>query len=696
MIAGIGTDLVEIARVQKAIGRPAFLEKVYTEKERKLIAARKVRAAGNFAAKEAVAKALGCGFAGIAPAEIEILREASGMPYVVLHGRAKKKAEEQRVCKIQISLTDTEMYAQAYAVCETADVGAPDGKNSVRESSGKISGEISSIEETMRPVLDAMGMKEADRITIEEIGIPSLVLMERAALAVADCVKKYGTSGSRIGVLCGTGNNGGDGVAVARLLTEAGYAADVLLIDAEKYREAFLDCEEAYGEKSQEKIRQKRAEIQKNGTTEFWQQLKTAMAYGVPVYEPKDTKRYDIIVDALFGIGLTRKVEGEYAALLERLNKELHTVIAVDIASGISASDGTVCGVALRADETITFGAVKCGQLLYPGKEYTGKLTVADIGFPKEVLRKQRHGTVLMQEKIEALLPERPSDSNKGTFGKVAVVAGSKDMAGAAYFAACAAYRMGAGLVRIVSPECNREILQTLLPEAMLTTYTEQTDFLELAKETVAFADALVIGPGLGQSTTAETLVDVFKDSLCRTKEAPASVWDADALNLMAKKMQEAGLEDTESRIAFLDAFLPEHAVLTPHPGELARLLGKTVTDVKGTFLETAKQIGSVGNLTYVLKDAVTLTVKKKECVFNTTGNNGMASGGSGDILCGVIAALLAAGKDCFSAAATGVWIHGAAGDAAKQKAGATSMIARDILQAIGELVAEKRIEEVK
>ncbi len=690
MIAGIGTDLVEIARVQKAIGRSAFLEKVYTEKERELIAVRAVRAASNFAAKEAVAKALGCGFSGIAPSEIEILRETSGMPYVVLYGRAKKKAKEQGICKIQISLTDTERYAQAYAVCEAEDGVRQDNDKTVRGNGKDVPGTGSFKEDAVRPVLDAAGMKEADRFTIEEAGVPSLVLMERAALAVAECVKKYATQESCIGVLCGTGNNGGDGVAVARLLTEEGYQAHILLRNAEIY------CKDAYSEAHSEVTGQEQVENKRSGTTEFLHQLRMARACGVPVCEPVDTTRYDIIVDALFGIGLTRKVEGEYAALLERLNTELHTVIAVDIASGISATDGTVCGTALQADETVTFGAAKCGQLLYPGKEYTGKLTVADIGFPKEILRKQQCGTFFVPERIGALLPERPAYSNKGTFGKVAVVAGSKDMAGAAYFAACAAYRMGAGLVKIVSPECNREILQTLLPEAMLTTYTEQADMTAIAKETVAFADALVIGPGLGQSKNAEMLVDVFREILCEMQDAPASVWDADALNLIAGKMQEEGIEGTENRVAFLERFLPENAVLTPHPGELARLLGEPVAHVTGNFFEIAKRIGSLGMRTYVLKDAVTLTIKKEECVFNTTGNNGMASGGSGDILCGVIAALLAAGKDCFSAAATGVWIHGAAGNAAKQTVGATSMIARDILQAIGELVAEKGKEEVK
>lgn len=686
MITGVGTDLVEIARVQKAIGRSAFLERVYTEKERELMEARSVRAASNFAAKEAVAKALGCGFAGIAPAEIEILRQPSGMPYVVLHGRAKEKAEAQGVSKIQISITDTAEYAHAYAICE-GDADRMDCTVVFSKQERTISRKPKGLQETALPVLDATGMKEVDRITIEEVGLPSLVLMERAAISVADCVKEYATKESRIGVLCGTGNNGGDGVAVARLLKEAGYEADVLLKDASLYPGMQTKSAEQSEPGALKEV---------HGTPEFLRQLKIAKEVGVVICEPVDTKKYGIIVDALFGIGLSKPVEGVYASLLEQLNEETHTVIAVDIASGISASDGTVCGMALRADETVTFGGAKWGHLLYPGKEYTGRLRVVDIGFSKELLQKKKLGITMAPDKLGCILPERPAYSNKGTFGKVAVIAGSKNMAGVAYFAACAAYRTGVGLVKIVTPECNREILQTLLPEAMLTTYTGAEEFPRVVEDTLQFADVIVVGPGLGQSEEAKQLVSCFQDAMVKKKEmTPPSVWDADALNLIAKRMEQDGLSTMEERVAYWDTWLPERAILTPHPGELSRLLGIPVRELTGNFLTTARKISSQSKLTYVLKDAVTLVTCGTECFCNTTGNNGMAVGGSGDILCGVIAALLATGLDSFTAAATGVLLHGAAGDAAEDKMGAVSMIARDILQAIGELVEEKGKEVV-
>ena len=686
MITGVGTDLIEIARVQKAIGRSAFLERVYTEKERDLIAVRSVRAASNFAGKEAVAKALGCGFAGIAPIEIEILRYPSGMPYVVLHGRAEEKAKEQGISKIFISLTDTEEFVQAYVICETEDAN---GFGETRENKAKGNpGEKKKFSEVAYPVLDAAGMKETDRRTIEEVGIPSLALMERAATAVAECVKEYATKEHRIGVLCGTGNNGGDGVAVARLLKQEGFDATVLLQNAQVYMEMNRQEEDPARMETGRGV---------SGTPEFIYQIKEAMRYDVPVCEPERTDRYDIIVDALFGIGLSKPLEGVFASYAEQINKELHTVIAVDIPSGINATTGEVCGVAIRADETVTFGAAKCGHLLYPGKEYTGKLRVAEIGFPEALLQEYKQGDYLEPVGVGSILPKRPAYSNKGTFGKVAVIAGSKNMAGAAYFSACAAYRTGAGLVKIVTPECNREILQTLLPEAMLSTYGKTDELLSVVKDAVGFADAVVVGPGLGQSSVAEKLLDCLRDTLVEQGEnAPVSVWDADALNLIAKKMQEAALRTEQERVAFIKRWFPQNAIVTPHPGELSRLLGSPAQSLTKELTAVAKRLASHGTVTYVLKDAVTVVAGAGACFFNTTGNNGMATGGSGDILCGMIGALAAFGLDCFTASANGVWLHGAAGDSAARKTGEAPMIARDILAAIGELFSEKWKEVVE
>lgn len=651
MITGIGTDLVEIARVQKAIGRSSFLKKVYTEQEQELIKKRSVRAAGNFAAKEAVAKAFGCGFSGISPIEIEVLRKESGLPYVVLHGRAKKKAEELGIDNIFISITDTEEYAQCYAVCENKK---KEDKSGFTTCFGGF------------PVLDGKQMKEADRKTIEEKQIPSLVLMERAALAVKECVMSYVGPGCEVGVLCGTGNNGADGVAVARMLREEGVSATVLVMDPGECRNVA------------------------KGTPEFVKQIQMAEAFDVPVCGMEETGKYRIIVDALFGIGLSKPVTGAYANVLERLNREEHIIIAVDIPSGISADTGKVCGVALYADETVTFGAPKVGQLLYPGKEYTGKLRVANIGFPKDVLEQHKSGFCLNEKQIGKLLPRRSADSNKGTFGKVVVIAGSRDMAGAAYFSACAAYRMGVGLVKIATPECNREILQQLLPEAMLAVYGEEDDLTAFAESLIAFADGIVIGPGLGQSDAAKRLLVAVCRMLKKQKEnVPASVWDADALNIISGFMTEQESVLPEERRQYLEEFLPIGAVITPHPGELSRLTGKTVSELKEDFLSEAKRLSCEGKAVYVLKDAVTLVAQEGKVFINTMGNNGMATGGSGDMLSGIIAGLLVQGVPAFEAASAGVWLHGAAGDRAASELGQASVLVRDMLQALGNLCKE-------
>ncbi len=671
MITGIGTDLVEIARVQKAIGRSAFLKKVYTEREQELIAKRAVRSAGNFAAKEAVAKALGCGFSGISPIEIEVLRDVTGMPYVVLHGCAKQKAEDMGITRVHVSITDTAQYAQSYAICETDEIRY--GSSMSLGQGHPVSFGRTESGDYRIPFFDAKGIKEVDRITIEEMGIPSLVLMERAALAVTECVEKYALPQSRIGVLCGIGNNGGDGIAVARMLKEAGYDATILIKGASNPEEEFI-----------------------HATKEFLQQLSIAKAVGVPVQEPEETAGYEVIVDALFGVGLTRAIEGDYAVLLERLNKESHIVIAVDIPSGVNASTGKIEGVALMADETVTFGGVKCGHMLYPGKEYSGHVTIADIGFTKQVLQEQRLGWWYCPKRIEDLLPKRPADANKGTFGKVAVIAGKKNVAGAAYFSAAAAYRTGAGLVKVITPECNREIMQTLLPEAMLSTYETTEEIENTIEAALEFADVFVIGPGLGCDETAEQIVSVFCDALRKRESIPVTVWDADALNVLAERMNREGIESLEERCAYLEQLLPAGAVLTPHPGEAARLFGKPISELTGDFPETAKRIGAYSKLTFVLKDAVTLVVSGEELFMNTTGNNGMSTGGSGDVLTGMIAALAAAGMESFAAASAGVCLHGAAGDRASAKQGAVSVIARDLLDAIGELFAEKGDEKVR
>ena len=667
MITGIGMDMIEKERVLKAIERPSFLQSVYTEKEQRLIADRKMRAVSNFVAKEAVVKAFGTGFAGIRPAEIEVLRYPSGQPYVVLHGAAKEKAGELGVEQVLLSITDTDRLTQAFVVLEGRrnDAVFGTGPKQWKEAGA------SEKREERYPVLTAEQMKEVDRMTIASYGIPSLTLMERAAEKVTERVLLRATKETKIGVLCGTGNNGGDGLAVARQLTADGYQAKVFLLHAAGWRSF---CEEGTTNKPA------------SCTEEFAIQLKKAYEAGVVFEEFSEADRCDLVVDALFGIGLTREVAGAYAEVLRQISAAGLPVIAVDIASGICADTGAVRGSALKAVETVTFGAAKCGQLFYPGKEYTGKLIIADIGFPKELLWEKKAAFYFHQ----GVLLKRPEYSNKGTFGKVSVIAGSENMAGAAYFSAYAAARSGAGLVKVITPKCNREILQGKLPEAMLATYEENENSIKsAAKEAVSFATSVAIGPGLGKSAAARMLVKVTAEELRGYGEhAPVSVWDADALNLLSEFADEAGRQTISERLGFFAEFLPEHAVLTPHPGELSRLTGEPVKALVMELMAVAKRLTEGNHLTFVLKDAVTVVAKEEECYIRTSGNSGMATGGSGDVLTGAIAALAAGKMSAFDAAVYGTWLHGLAGDVAAGRIGGAPVLARDIAYALAETIS--------
>lgn len=669
MVTGIGTDLVETERVQKAIESTAFLKKVFTEKEQELIAKRPQTAAGNFAVKEAVCKAFQTGFFGIAPRDIEVLRDEKGAPYVNLYNKALQTAQKLGVARVSVSITNTKEYAQATAVCESTETKRPAGLFSMRDgvckatSEGRLQTESG---ELCLPILSAAAMKDLDRVTMEEYGISSAVLMERAALGVTGAVTKYDTGEKPIGILCGTGNNGGDGLVVARQLWEEKYNVKVL----------FLHPEEVLA-----------ADFSK-GSKEFRDRLTTVKKCGIPVGSFSESPECGLLVDAVFGIGLDRDITGEYKEAFDRMNEEKHIVVAVDMPSGVNADNGRIMGTALLATETVTFGAAKFGLLCDPGRGAAGRVSVADIGFIGEELIKRREAFCLRG--ID--LPKRAEASNKGTFGKTVVIAGSVNMAGAAYFSAYAAYRTGCGLVKIVTPKENREILQTKLPEAMLTTYEEETDFSQMIKEAAEYADALVIGPGLGTGKTAEVLVQTTSEVLRRMgSEAPVSVWDADALNLLAKRADAEGKKELSERMSFYEELLPQNAVLTPHPGELSRLCNQSIRELTNDFPKTVLELSKQSKAVLVCKDAVTIVGHLGERMVSTCGNNGMATGGSGDTLTGVIAALAAGGLSAMEAATHGVWLHGMAGDVAAAKMGTAPMMARDIAAAIGEIIAESR-----
>lgn len=494
----------------------------------------------------------------------------------------------------------------------------------------------------MQYILNSKEAKAIDSYTIDKIGIPSLVLQERAAKSVADVITERMDGKKRVAVICGTGNNGADGLAIARLLLEQSIKVTVFVIGEESF------------------------------TTPEWKtQHEILQHLGISFGKVTDFAEYDVIVDAIFGIGLTRPVSGEYAAVIEEINKATWALkVAVDIASGLSASNGKILGVAVAADITVTFGSRKLGQLLYQGPKTSGEVLVRFIGFPEKSYEAVNPGVITFEKKDLKELPKRPAEGHKGTFGRVLIIAGSKNMCGAAYLSAKAAYRTGAGLVRIFTPEENRQILQTSLPEAVLTTYDSEHFSIPLLEEVCEMADVVVVGPGIGRDSYVRSMVNYLLQYI-----TVPMVIDADALNCIAQDPHMLDL-------------LKENHILTPHLGELSRILHRPVSLISESLLETAQYFGRNTKAVCVCKDSHTVVTRPEGSFYlNISGNSGMATAGSGDVLTGVIAGLLAEGQQVFQAATRGVYIHGLAGDTMAEVLGKRSLMATDIIEGIGKVL---------
>lgn len=489
----------------------------------------------------------------------------------------------------------------------------------------------------MNDIVNSKEMKSCDQGIIEHYGVPSLVLMERAALSVVEEIKRRTTKEKSVLIVCGSGNNGGDGIAIGRLLYLEGYKVCIVFAGKET-----------------------------SASEETKTQLTIARQYQVPITTAIPDAAYDVVVDSLFGIGLCREIEGQYYDLISHMNAMTGLKVAVDISSGINGDTGAVMGIAFRADVTVTFAFAKIGHLLFPGADHTGELLVKEIGI-------DAHGFLGSMPKVHVAtkedlmsIPKRPNDSNKGTFGKVLVIAGTVNMAGAACFSAKAAYRTGAGLVRVFTHQANRTIVQSLVPEAILTTYEESSES-ELKKilECIDWASVIVIGPGLGQSQYACLLVE----TVLKNASVPCIV-DADALNLIAKH--------------HMDLNQCHSLIVTPHIGEMSRLSKQSIQEIKADPILTASTYAMEQGTVTVLKDARTvIALPDGEVYINISGNSGMSTGGSGDVLTGIIAGLLCQGVDCAKAAYFGVLVHGLAGDAIAKHVGQRSLMASDIIDGL-------------
>ena len=480
-------------------------------------------------------------------------------------------------------------------------------------------------------------MREMERAFLEGTGYPSILLMEHAAQAVVDALSAYAKAGSRVLFVCGSGNNGGDGCAAARLWMQRGGQADVWLLKSPS---------------------QMKGDAGVNGCLLNSCGAPLTVLYSEAPEVPGDCAA---IVDALYGTGLSRELDGAALSAVRRINESGLPVVSVDIPSGVDGATGQVLGDAVRARETVAFHRAKHGLLLYPGRAYAGKLTVADIGILPEWDGAQGID-VLEEADVCALLPVRPADGHKGTFGHVLSVAGSEGMAGAAALCARSALRAGAGLV---TAACPFAALGTVQAQALCATAKVVADgaafdagAADMLAELAKGKAALAIGPGLSREEGAWLAIEALVRS-----DTPKVV-DADALYLLAKYGGGVGA----------------NTVLTPHPGEMARLCGTTV---QAAPVELAQQLAADMNACVLLKGATTVIAHGEDVAMNVTGCDGMGTGGCGDVLTGTIAALLAQGMSVWDAARAGAYYHGRAGEAAQARLGARGVTAWDVCEAL-------------
>ncbi|MEO0125854.1 MAG: NAD(P)H-hydrate dehydratase [candidate division WOR-3 bacterium] len=500
----------------------------------------------------------------------------------------------------------------------------------------------------MRRVVNHQEMREIDQRAEKEFSIPSLILMENAGHEVVRILKDYlrkELKGYKVWVFAGKGNNGGDGFVVARYLKNEKAEVKVFL---------FAKEEELKGDA------QKNYEIIKK--------------IGLEIIEIKEEKfslpfeKPDIVIDALFGTGFSGKPNPLYRKAIEFINNSDALVLSIDIPSGVSEK-GKVEDIAVKANLTVTMGLIKDSLILFPGKKYVGRLAIADIGIPNFLLEKEGDKFLLEKEDIKKIFPQRIPEGNKGTFGKVLVIAGSLGFSGAASLTALSALRIGSGLVRLASLREIMPALEAKLTEVVKIPLPQEEEgsysikVIPIIDNYLKDTDVIALGPGIGtKEKTKEFLL-----SLLPKIEKPLVI-DADGINnligelAILKKMKGA-------------------AILTPHPGELGRLLNLSPQEINENRIEVAKEFAIKYNIILVLKGAPTVIgTPEGKVFFNPTGNSGLASGGTGDVLTGFIAGLLSQGLDPLNSALSGVYLHGLCADIGVKEKTEYAFIASDIL----------------
>lgn len=493
----------------------------------------------------------------------------------------------------------------------------------------------------MQYIVTKKEMQAIDAYTMDKIGIPSAVLMERAALSVVEEIERLNVSHGRVLIVVEGGNNGGDGLAVGRILLERGYKVDIYYIGGF------------------EKVSQG-----------FQQQWSILHHMGVRFRKTIPNKEYAVIVDGIFGVGLSREVQGVQKKAIEAMNHMDAIKVAIDIPSGIDATTGEVLGTAFYADYTVTFGLKKLGMFFLDGIDACGTVICKSIGFPAQALAHVKPMIYAYDNSDLDKLPKRVNNSNKGTYGRVAVIAGSKNMSGAAFLCSKAAYSTGAGLVKIYTHESNRTILQSQLPEAVMMTYDDYEGALACIEDALQWATVIVVGPGLGVDTVSERMLY----ELLMNAEVPMVV-DADALNILSNNIELLRTSSVQ-------------IIMTPHMKEMSRLIQRPVEEIAKNRFAIAREFAKKMQVTLVLKDAKSIATNGgQQTYMNLAGNNGMSTGGSGDVLAGIIAGMLAGGLTLADAARMGTYVHCRAGDLAAERKGNYAMLASDIISYIGEVM---------
>ncbi len=503
------------------------------------------------------------------------------------------------------------------------------------------------------PLVTAEEMRGLDRHTIEERGVPGELLMECAGQLVAREAEALLAAGGQVWILCGAGNNGGDGWVAGRHLHARGVAVQVVsAVPAERLR----------GDAAANASRAERI--------------------GVPVNARLRPQPGDVVVDALFGTGLGRPVEGEPARWIRKLGQRPAgvPVLAVDLPSGLDADTGQVLGVAVQADVTLTLGLPKLGLALEPGRQHAGRIRVGRIGILDEAPGLAPQAETWTRRAVGALLPARPRHGHKGTFGHLLVAAGSEGMTGAAALAAHGAGRVGAGLVTVACPAGTNPVLEVKCTEAMTAPVAETSEHafaLEAEKailELAAGRDAVVLGPGIGRA--GETLALVRR---------------------LAERLSVPLVLDADGLLAFREALGVLKArraptIVTPHPGEAATLLAQTTAEITADRPAAARALARESGAVVVLKGAGTVTAEATgRLAVNPTGGPVLGSGGTGDVLAGVIGGLLVQGVPPFEAAHAGAALHGAAGDRFAAQRGEAGLLAADLPELLPGVLATYR-----